>query len=241
MIANQIQSYEHSGVPIINELNLTITDMDNDGYSVGYDGYDGENKDCDDSDAEINVKTTYYVDADDDGYGDDSNATVACIAPVGYVSDNTDCNDDNVGINPGATDVCGNGIAEDCSADVTCPAAPSSGGSSGGGGSTCYTEWDCTDWSECIDEEQTRTCEKEKIYCRTTIDKPIEVQTCIVQEEEPEVIEVSSDEDALETTPGITGAVIGGGRAKIYIPIIFIVLVGAFGITIYFRKKKKIS
>ncbi|MFN0275107.1 MAG: MopE-related protein, partial [Chitinophagales bacterium] len=59
--------------------------------------------------------TTYYADADGDTYGDASSTTSTCTgsAPSGYVSDNTDCNDANAAVNPGATEVC-NGIDDDC-------------------------------------------------------------------------------------------------------------------------------
>jgi hypothetical protein len=46
-----------------------------------------------------NVKTTYYADADGDGFGNPSATILACSVPVGYVSNNTDCNDNNVNIN----------------------------------------------------------------------------------------------------------------------------------------------
>jgi hypothetical protein len=59
------------------------------------------------------VKSTFYRDADVDGYGNINITTQACSAPAGYVSNNTDCNDGNASVHPGATEVC-NGIDDDC-------------------------------------------------------------------------------------------------------------------------------
>jgi hypothetical protein len=63
------------------------------------------------------VTSTFYADTDGDSYGDASSTTQACSAPVGYVSDNTDCNDANAAVNPGATEVC-NSIDDDCDGSV---------------------------------------------------------------------------------------------------------------------------
>lgn len=61
----------------------------------------------------------FYADGDGDGFGNILADTVAMFAPDGYVSDNTDCNDQNANVNPLAVDVCNlvddncNGLADE--------------------------------------------------------------------------------------------------------------------------------
>jgi len=45
--------------------------------------------------------TTYYADADNDGFGNPSVSQQACSQPTGYVTDNTDCNDNDALEKPG--------------------------------------------------------------------------------------------------------------------------------------------
>ncbi|RKH55320.1 putative metal-binding motif-containing protein [Corallococcus llansteffanensis] len=63
-------------------------------------------------------RTRYYQDADGDGYGNSATSVyTACTPPSGYTTQRFDCNDtpvSGVGINPGATEVCGNGIDDNC-------------------------------------------------------------------------------------------------------------------------------
>lgn len=64
--------------------------------------------------------TTYYRDADGDGYGDPGSASTACPQPTGYVTNKLDCNDSPNGgasIHPGAPELC-NGIDDDCDGQV---------------------------------------------------------------------------------------------------------------------------
>lgn len=48
----------------------------------------------------------YYMDMDGDSHGDASMSMSDCAASDGYVEDNTDCDDGDAAVNPGATEVC---------------------------------------------------------------------------------------------------------------------------------------
>jgi hypothetical protein len=104
-------------------------------------GYLGDGTDCDDADPAVHPgatetcnsvdddcdgtvdegdaidATTWYADADADGYGDPSSTTTACSRPAGHVSDATDCDDHDDDINPGATELC-NSVDDDCDGSV---------------------------------------------------------------------------------------------------------------------------
>jgi hypothetical protein len=50
--------------------------------------------------AATGTTSTWYADADNDGFGNPAVSTVSCAAPAGYVADNTDCDDTNPAVNP---------------------------------------------------------------------------------------------------------------------------------------------
>ena len=61
----------------------------------------------------------YYADADGDTFGNPLVFVYSINNPPGFTTDNTDCDDNNPAINPGATDIAGNGIDEDCDGQDT--------------------------------------------------------------------------------------------------------------------------
>ncbi len=77
---------------------------------------DGLDNDCDGTVDEA-AGSTWYLDADGDGYGDASSSTTACSAPTGYVADDTDCDDTDAAVYPGAAEYC-NGYDDDCDGAV---------------------------------------------------------------------------------------------------------------------------
>ncbi len=73
----------------------------------------------DDADAGLDATTgsTWYADADADGFGDPAATVMTCVVPSGYVADDTDCDPADAAVNPDATEVC-DGIDNDCDGDL---------------------------------------------------------------------------------------------------------------------------
>ena len=80
---------------------------------------DGIDNDCDDDIDEGSDTTApldapiWYLDSDGDGFGDSNNTIKICVPDSGYISDATDCNDNNPSRYPNAIEEC-NGADDDC-------------------------------------------------------------------------------------------------------------------------------
>ena len=70
----------------------------------------------DDCDMEVDefVTLTFYADVDGDGFGNPDSTMEACTLPIGFVSDNTDCDDNLVGYDDLDGDTYGFGPASAC-------------------------------------------------------------------------------------------------------------------------------
>jgi hypothetical protein len=172
------------------------------------DGFSNTGGDCNDSDPTINPNaveicdaidnncdgaidegfnpTTYYLDADLDGFGDPSTSLALCVQPAGYITDNTDCDDLNALISPNATEVC-DGIDNNCDgtadegfnpvtyyldADLDGYGDPATSQSVCVQPAGYVTDnSDCNDASATINTGVTETCDGIDNNCNTTVDE----------------------------------------------------------------------
>jgi hypothetical protein len=79
----------------------------------------GIDDDCDDETDEEDAEdaSTFFEDADGDGFGDVASFAIACDPPTSFVDDATDCDDSDDAVYPDADEYC-NGIDDDCDGDV---------------------------------------------------------------------------------------------------------------------------
>ncbi len=131
---------------------------------------DGADNDCDGI-IDEDVLSTYYLDVDEDGFGDPATEVLACAPDTGHVENRDDCDDSAAAVNPMAEEVC-NGVDDNCN-DVV-----DEGGMGGtwyidgdmdgyGAGSisacvqpdgTVENEWDCNDEDPLIYPGSHETC-----------------------------------------------------------------------------------
>ncbi len=117
---------------------------------------DGIDNDCD-GDIDEDGESTWYRDADGDGYGDPTDSMENCGQPSGYVDNADDCDDGDDAVHPGAEEVC-DGVDNDCNGDVDDDpvdgdwyAEDADGDGLGAQGTAVYgcdgvtNEWDCDD------------------------------------------------------------------------------------------------
>ena len=198
-----------------------FADVDDDGFGdpavpsiacAAGGGFVEDNNDCDDADSGVHpnaqevcdnidndcngvidegVTTTFYLDADGDGYGDWRLPVEACEAPSQHVANDGDCNDDDDSLHPSAVEACDN-IDNDCDefiddedddvqrevevqvfADVDDdgfgdPAVPSIACAAGGGFVEDNNDCDDTDWS--VNPNAQEVCDSIDNDCDELID-----------------------------------------------------------------------
>lgn len=99
---------------------IWVTDADADGWAANFTLYDASASgrrrlalmrstttvDCNDNNYNVSnsccIPTTWYADADGDGYGNPNVTQSSCTQPIGYVANNLDCYDANANAHPGS-------------------------------------------------------------------------------------------------------------------------------------------
>ncbi len=93
-------------------------DTDGDVHPGATEVCDGVDNDCDsavdDADDSVADQETWYVDGDGDGYGDPAEAILLCSESGAVSAEGTDCDDGDTATHPGAAEVCGDGVVNDC-------------------------------------------------------------------------------------------------------------------------------
>ncbi len=107
----------------LNPDTVWYADTDNDGHGDPTNtlvqceepaGYLSTSTDCNDSDPTVPSAIAWFVDSDGDGYGNPGAPAPDCTAGAPYVSNTLDCNDSTSAISPDASEICGDGIDNDC-------------------------------------------------------------------------------------------------------------------------------
>ncbi len=170
------------------------------------DGFDGRSAacpgglDCDDRSAQVNPSAAEACgdrrDNNCDGQADEGCQSMDCVDNdgdrygTGTGCFGPDCDDNNAAINPGATEVCGNSIDEDCKmGDQVCPAncIDMDGDGYGAPGSTdcvddqgnVLTEVDCDDNNAAINAVAVEVCDGADNNCDGNRDEcPLPGQMC---------------------------------------------------------------
>ena len=160
--------------------NTDCLDSDDTVYVDADEICDGLDNDCDgltdDNDPDIDVSTynTWYVDADDDGFGDPTLTAEACLLSDGYASNPFDCDDADDAIFLGALETCGDGIDQDCNGvDLLC-AGDDSDGDGFCDAATCTdgtTPGDCDDGDPDINPFGVEVCNAVDDNCDGYIDE----------------------------------------------------------------------
>jgi len=120
----------------------------------------GIDEDCDGLIDDGLATQNYYLDADGDSFGAASGSPVAsCSAVSGRVLSNSDCNDLNAAVKPGATEVASDGVDQNCDGSEICYAdADDDGYRPNATSIVSSSDLDCLDSGEALSTDPIGDC-----------------------------------------------------------------------------------
>ena len=123
-------SCRNKAIDVVDEAETPLQDNDFDGFTndvdcddFSFSVYPGAVEACDgidnncDGQVDEGVRSTFYEDADGDGFGSQDSSLEACALPEGYVPLGNDCNDSDPEVFVGAVEVC-NDVDDDCDGEI---------------------------------------------------------------------------------------------------------------------------
>ncbi|MCB9797351.1 MAG: hypothetical protein H6741_32070 [Alphaproteobacteria bacterium] len=153
-------------------------DADGDGFDASEDCDDGDaainpdsvelcddvDNDCDDQ-VDEGALSTFYADADGDGYGDDGSAVEACGPEDGFVEVGGDCDDSDPAYNPSASEA-------DCADpnDYNCDGSVGYADNDGDGFAACE---DCDDADAAVNPDAEEACNEVDDDCDSHTDEGV--------------------------------------------------------------------
>lgn len=136
-----------------------------------------------------NLLVTFYQDADQDGFGNNSIIVETCFAPAGYTNIGGDCNDTAAAINPNAVEIC-DYIDNNCNAEIDeglwVTSYLDSDRDTYGNASTSFTGCtvptnyvlnsdDCDDFNANVHPNMVETCNDIDDNCNSIIDELVKI------------------------------------------------------------------
>ena len=159
----------------------TVASTDTDCSDTGEGTTSDATGECNDADAAVNPGAaeltgdevdqdcdgmeTCYADADDDGYTDGSSTVSSTDTDCNDSGEGTstdptgECNDADAAVNPGATEITGDEVDQDCDGSETCYADADDDGYTDGSSTVSSTDTDCSDTGEGTASDSTGECD----------------------------------------------------------------------------------